>query len=248
MPAVARRRVAAPSGVVWSSASGTPGPRPGDPGPIEGVDVQLTSSPRRALGLLAAGTIGLSTALLGVAGVAQAATRRPARPTDRRSRSARPTAPSSSSFEESTADDGSYPLGRDLGVLTLDGDGLRPWLRMQHRQRLDGRARDRRTCRRRGVHVGRGVGADQRGRPDLVVRSAAPRARRQRHVPATPGQAGRRPVGLTVTPDRGKVDRGWSAPTAPALRGATARRRHRPGERLGRPALRDDRHRLHLHR
>jgi LPXTG-motif cell wall-anchored protein len=34
--------------------------------------VQLTSSPRRALGLLAAGTIGLSTALLGVTGVAQA--------------------------------------------------------------------------------------------------------------------------------------------------------------------------------
>jgi titin len=35
--------------------------------------VQLTSSPRRALGLLAAGTIGLSTVLLGVTGVAQAA-------------------------------------------------------------------------------------------------------------------------------------------------------------------------------
>ncbi|WP_116449433.1 LPXTG cell wall anchor domain-containing protein [Blastococcus litoris] len=35
--------------------------------------MQLTSSPRRALGLLAASTIGLSTALLGVAGVAQAA-------------------------------------------------------------------------------------------------------------------------------------------------------------------------------
>jgi LPXTG-motif cell wall-anchored protein len=34
--------------------------------------VPLTSSPRRALGLLAAGTIGLSTALLGVAGVASA--------------------------------------------------------------------------------------------------------------------------------------------------------------------------------
>jgi titin len=34
--------------------------------------VQLTSSPRRALGLLAAGTIGLSTAVLGVSGVAQA--------------------------------------------------------------------------------------------------------------------------------------------------------------------------------
>ncbi|TKJ23406.1 hypothetical protein [Blastococcus sp. CCUG 61487] len=35
--------------------------------------MQLTSSPRRALGLLAAGTVGLSTALLGVTGVAQAA-------------------------------------------------------------------------------------------------------------------------------------------------------------------------------
>ena len=36
--------------------------------------MQLTSSPRRALGLLAAGTIGLSTALVGIGGVAQAAT------------------------------------------------------------------------------------------------------------------------------------------------------------------------------
>ena len=35
--------------------------------------MQLTSSPRRALGLLAAGTIGLSTALVGVTGVASAA-------------------------------------------------------------------------------------------------------------------------------------------------------------------------------
>jgi titin len=36
--------------------------------------VQFTSSPRRALGLLAAGTVGLSTALIGIAGGAQAAT------------------------------------------------------------------------------------------------------------------------------------------------------------------------------
>jgi LPXTG-motif cell wall-anchored protein len=36
--------------------------------------VQLTSSPRRALGLLAAGTLGLSTALVGIAGGAQAGT------------------------------------------------------------------------------------------------------------------------------------------------------------------------------
>ena len=36
--------------------------------------MQFTSSPRRALGLLAAGTVGLSTALLGIAGGAQAAT------------------------------------------------------------------------------------------------------------------------------------------------------------------------------
>lgn len=41
--------------------------------PEREFDVQLTSSPRRALGLVAAGTIGLSTALLGVTGVAQAA-------------------------------------------------------------------------------------------------------------------------------------------------------------------------------
>ena len=43
--------------------------------------MQLTSSPRRALGLLAAGTIGLSTALIGVAGVAQAVGPGPSAPT-----------------------------------------------------------------------------------------------------------------------------------------------------------------------
>jgi hypothetical protein len=40
---------------------------------FKGVDVQPTSRPRRVLGIFAAGTIGLSTALLGVTGVAQAA-------------------------------------------------------------------------------------------------------------------------------------------------------------------------------
>jgi hypothetical protein len=49
------------------------GPRPGAPGPTEGADVQFTSSPRRALGLVAVGAIGMSTAVLGVTGVAHAA-------------------------------------------------------------------------------------------------------------------------------------------------------------------------------
>jgi LPXTG-motif cell wall-anchored protein len=57
------------------------GPTPRRSGTHRGVDVQLTSSPRRALGLLAAGTIGLSTALLGVTGVAQAAAAVPNAPT-----------------------------------------------------------------------------------------------------------------------------------------------------------------------
>ena len=61
------------SGVVWSARPEHPAIAPALPGSLEGVDVQLTSSPRRALGLLAAGTIGLSTALLGVATVAHAA-------------------------------------------------------------------------------------------------------------------------------------------------------------------------------
>ena len=59
--------------MVWFCLSGAPDTAPAIRDPIKGVDVQLTSSPRRALGLLAAGTIGLSTALLGLTGVAQAA-------------------------------------------------------------------------------------------------------------------------------------------------------------------------------
>jgi hypothetical protein len=69
--------VAGPVEVIrlWSGARvRNPGHRPGASGTLKGVDVQLASSPRRALGLLAAGTIGLSTALLGLTGVAQAAT------------------------------------------------------------------------------------------------------------------------------------------------------------------------------
>jgi hypothetical protein len=46
----------------------------GAPGTWEGVDALLAFSSRRALALLAAGTIGLFTALLGVTGVAQATT------------------------------------------------------------------------------------------------------------------------------------------------------------------------------
>ena len=57
----------------WSGARvRKPGHRPGASGTIKGVDVQLTSPSRRVFGFLAAGTIGLSTALLGVTGVAQA--------------------------------------------------------------------------------------------------------------------------------------------------------------------------------
>jgi LPXTG-motif cell wall-anchored protein len=50
------------------------GHRPGVPGSTQGANVQLTSSPRRALGLLAVSTVGLSTAVIGVTGVASAAT------------------------------------------------------------------------------------------------------------------------------------------------------------------------------
>jgi len=53
-------------------ASGIPGIRPGASGTIKGVDVQTTSPSRRAFGFLAVGTVGLSMALLGVTGVAQA--------------------------------------------------------------------------------------------------------------------------------------------------------------------------------
>jgi titin len=57
--------------MVWCAVRNT-GHRPGASGTIKGVDVLFTSPSRRVLGVLAAGTIGLSTALLGVTGVAQA--------------------------------------------------------------------------------------------------------------------------------------------------------------------------------
>jgi titin len=58
--------------MVWCPVR-KPGHRPGASGTIKGVDVRFTSPSRRVFGFLAAGTIGLSTALLGVTGVAQAA-------------------------------------------------------------------------------------------------------------------------------------------------------------------------------
>jgi LPXTG-motif cell wall-anchored protein len=67
--------------VVWSARPEYRATAPALPGSLEGVDVQLTSSPRRALGLLAAGTIGLSTALVGITGVANAVPVAPNAPT-----------------------------------------------------------------------------------------------------------------------------------------------------------------------
>jgi titin len=68
----------------WSGARvRNTGHRPGASGTIKGDDVQLTFPSRRVLGVLAAGTVGLSTALLGVTGVAQATTfAGPAAPTN----------------------------------------------------------------------------------------------------------------------------------------------------------------------
>ena len=175
--------------------------------------MRLASSHRRALGLLTAGTIGLSTAVLGVAGVAHAA---PGITVPAEAEVAAvlavPSAPVE--FEVVEVGDGFVTVMFQDGLLRPRRRGRDHRLRDQHRRRLDvGAARGR----RRELHLAHRHGhrPDQQG--ELHDRRAGDQhrrsGRRQRPVTATPAKPIGAPAGLTVTTAAGKATATWSAPT-----------------------------------
>jgi hypothetical protein len=185
---------------------------------FKGVDVQLTFPSRRAFGILAAGTIGLSTALLGVTGVANAS------PDDVVEAEAEAEAelaavlavpPAPRYLEIDGAGDGSVTVS----FLVYDSDpGVQAEATGYEISTNNGSSFATiatQTPYGNNEHVGTVTGLTNKQAYDLVVRatsSVGPSAN-SNAVQATPAKPIGAPVGLTVTRDQGKVTASWSAPT-----------------------------------
>jgi titin len=198
--------------VVESSPSGQPETAPGVPGPIEGGDVRLASSHRRALGLLTAGTIGLSTALLGVTGVAHAAPGDTVAAEEVAAVLAVPSAPVE--FEVVEVGDGFVTVGFQDGFYDPDveaattgyeisTDNGSTWGPLE----VDDESY---TWR-----YGTVSGLTNKESYTVVVRatSTAGPGAAGAPVTATPAKPIGAPAGLTVTTAAGKATATWSAPT-----------------------------------
>ena len=211
--------------------------------------MQLTFPSRRVFGILAAGTIGLSTALLGVTGVANA---EPGDVVEAEAELAAVLAapPAPDYLEVDTVGDGSVTVS----FLVYDSDpGVEAEPTGYEISTNNGSsfaAFATQTPYGNNEHVGTVTGLTNKQTYDLVVRSTSsvgPSANTE-PVQATPAKPIGAPVGLTVTRDQGKVTASWSAPDGRRLlRRGHLRRRHLPAGH-GRPALRDHRDRVHLHR
>jgi titin len=181
---------------------------------FKGVDVQLTFPSRRAFGILAAGTIGLSTALLGVTGVANA---EPGDVVEAEAELAAVLAvpPAPRYLEIDGAGDGSVTVS----FLVYDSDpGVQAEATGYEISTNNGSSFATiatQTPYGNNEHVGTVTGLTNKQAYDLVVRatsSVGPSAN-SNAVPATPAKPIGAPVGLTVTRDQGKVTASWSAPT-----------------------------------
>jgi titin len=176
--------------------------------------VQFSSSPRRALGLLAAGTIGLSTALLGVTAVAQAA------PGDTVAADAPVEAvlavpPAPDYLEVDGVGDGSLTVSflvyaSEAGV-QADATGYE--ISTDNGSNFAPLATE--TPHGNNQHVGTVTGLTNKQAYDLVVRatSTVGPSEDSNVAHGTPAKPNGAPVGLTVTTAPGKVTASWSAPT-----------------------------------
>ena len=176
--------------------------------------MQLTSPPRRVFGILAAGTIGLSTALLGVTGVASAEPG-DAVAADAEVAAALTAPPAPDYLEVDSVGDGSLTVSflvyeSDPGVeadatgyeISTDNGSTYAALATQ-------------TPYGNNENVGTVSGLTNKQTYDVVVRatsSVGPSAD-SNAVQGTPAKPVGAPIGLTVTRDQGKVTASWSAPT-----------------------------------
>jgi LPXTG-motif cell wall-anchored protein len=177
--------------------------------------VHLTSSPRRVLGLLAAGTIGLSTALLGVTAVAHAA----------------PGDETSASQPELAAALSVPTAPRELGVYRVgDGSVTVDFLTGYYDPAVEAETTGYEISTNNGStwgalvveapygnneRVGTVSGLSNKQSYTIVVRatSTAGPSGASNPVTAVPAKPIGAPVGLTVTTAPGKVTASWSAPT-----------------------------------
>lgn len=175
--------------------------------------MRFTSPPRRALGLLAAGTIGLSTAMLGVTGVASA-TPEDAVVIEAEVAAALSVPSAPSSLKATRVGDGSVNLWflvfRDpdveaettgYEVSTTNGS---TWVPLSTTTPYGNNER-----------VGTVTGLTNKTPHTFMVRatSAVGSSAESNTVTATPAKPNGAPVGLTVTTAPGKVTATWSAPT-----------------------------------
>ena len=175
--------------------------------------MQLTSSPRRALGLLAAGTIGLSTALLGVTGVAGAAPG-DAVPTEAEVASALAAPQAPEYLEVDRVGDGSVTVS----FLTYYDEGVDAETTGYEVSTDNGSTWGALTTTApygNNELVGTVSGLTNKTTYTLVVRatSAVGPSANSNSDTGTPAKPIGAPVGLTVTTSPGKVTASWSAPT-----------------------------------
>jgi len=174
--------------------------------------VRFTSSPRRALGLLAAGTIGLSTAMLGVSGVASAAPGDAVVTEEVAAALSVPSAPEALDVEE--VGDGSVTLVFEVyydadteapttGYEVSTNNGVN-WSSLAATAKYNDERR-----------VGTVTGLTNKTAYTFLVRatSTAGSSAESNPVTGTPAKPIGAPVGLTVTTAPGKVTASWSAPT-----------------------------------
>ena len=176
--------------------------------------MQLASSPRRALGLLAAGTVGLSTALLGVTGVANAD------PGDTVASAvvvaAALTAPvGPTNLEVDEVGDGFVTVSFLVGLYDPDVEAETTGYEISTNNGSTWGPLAVTAPYGNNERVGTVSGLTNAQSYDIVVRatSAAGPSASTNAVEATPAKPIGAPAGLAVTTTPGKVTASWSAPS-----------------------------------
>ncbi|SOE00233.1 fibronectin type III domain-containing protein [Blastococcus haudaquaticus] len=176
--------------------------------------MQFTSSPRRALGILAAGTIGLSSALLGVAGVASA-TPGGAVATDAEVAAALSVPAAPQYLEVDGVGDGTLDVSFLVGFYDADVESPTTGYEVSTDNGSTWAPLTTTTPYGNNEHEGTVSGLTNKTTYTVIVRatSAAGPSANSNSDTGTPAKPVGAPVGLTVTTSPGKVTASWTAPT-----------------------------------